>query len=81
MYEFKMKGTCATKLRFDIIDRKISGLSFDRGCNGNLKAIALLVEGMEASKVADLLRKNTCEGRMTSCAAQLAQAIDSVTSG
>jgi uncharacterized protein (TIGR03905 family) len=77
MHEYRMKGTCATRLRFDIVDGKIHGLAFDNGCNGNLKAIALLVEGMEAEKVAALLRDNLCAGRKTSCAGQLSQAVDS----
>ncbi|MBQ9002541.1 MAG: TSCPD domain-containing protein, partial [Eggerthellaceae bacterium] len=44
-------------------------------CNGNLKAIAKLVEGQPADKVADLLEGNTCGARPTSCADQLAKAL------
>ncbi len=76
MVDYRMRGTCATRLRFDIVDGKVSGLSFENGCNGNLKAVARLVEGMDADRVAALLRGNTCGGRATSCADQLARAID-----
>jgi uncharacterized protein (TIGR03905 family) len=43
---------------------------------GNLRAIAKLVEGKEAKMVADILRGNDCGGKGTSCADQLAKAID-----
>mgnify|MGYP002860999903 CR=1 FL=1 len=41
------------------------------------KAIAKLLEGADAKRTADILRGNQCGGRGTSCADQLAQAIDS----
>ena len=43
---------------------------------GNLQAISKLVEGKKAEKVADILRGNDCRGKGTSCADQLAKAID-----
>ena len=45
------------------------------GCNGNLKAIAKLVEGKPAEEVIRILEGNTCGPRPTSCADQLAKAI------
>jgi uncharacterized protein (TIGR03905 family) len=73
-----MRGTCAGKLKFDIRDGKLRDLSFVAGCDGNLKAIARLTDGMDAAAVAEMLRGNTCGRRKTSCADQLARAIDSV---
>ncbi|MBP5702017.1 MAG: TIGR03905 family TSCPD domain-containing protein [Lachnospiraceae bacterium] len=74
---FTPSGVCSRQIDFDIDDGKIRNLAFVGGCNGNLKAIGRLVEGKNASEVADILRGNLCQTRGTSCADQLAKAIDS----
>ena len=74
-YTYKTKGTCSTKIEFDLKDGIVSGVRFTNGCNGNLKAISKLVEGMEAEKVIELLNGNTCGMKPTSCADQLAKAL------
>ena len=73
---FATRGTCARSIDFDIEDGKLHNVSFQGGCNGNLKAIGKLVEGADAAEIAALLRGNTCGPRPTSCGDQLAQAID-----
>ena len=73
---FMTRGTCARSIDFDIEDGKLHNVSFQGGCNGNLKAIGKLVEGADAAEIAALLRGNTCGPRPTSCGDQLAQAID-----
>ncbi|MBQ1894406.1 MAG: TIGR03905 family TSCPD domain-containing protein [Clostridiales bacterium] len=74
---FTPQGVCSRKIDFDIDDdNKIHNLTFIGGCNGNLKAIGRLVEGQDATAMADLLRGNDCAGRGTSCADQFALAID-----
>lgn len=74
---FSPKGVCAMKIDFDIdSDNKMHNLSFIGGCNGNLKAIGKLVEGKDAAEIADILRGNQCGMKGTSCADQLAKAID-----
>lgn len=74
-HTFIPKGVCPDKLEFELVNGNIYNLAFTAGCEGNLKAIAKLVEGMEASKVVDLLSGNTCGYKNTSCADQLARAI------
>ena len=74
-YEFITSGTCARKINFTIENGIVTGVSFMGGCNGNLKAIAKLVEGMEAKKVVELLEGNICGMKNTSCADQLAKAL------
>lgn len=74
-FEYKTKGVCASKVEFSLEDGIIHGVKFQGGCNGNLKAIGKLIEGMEASKVIELLEGNTCGFRNTSCADQLARAL------
>ena len=75
-YVYNTKGTCSTQITFDLTDGIVSNVSFVRGCNGNLKAIGKLVEGMEAEKLISLLKGNTCGFRSTSCADQLATAVE-----
>ena len=75
-YQYTTRGTCASAIRFEIEDDKLHNIAFDGGCNGNLKAIGLLLEGADAREAANTLRGNTCGPRPTSCADQLAKAID-----
>lgn len=73
---FSPRGVCSIQIDFDIEDGKIYNVQYVGGCNGNLKAIGRLVEGRDAKEVADILRGNTCGMKGTSCADQLARAID-----
>lgn len=75
---FMPKGVCATQITFEIEDGKIYNLRFLGGCDGNLKAIGKLLEGQDAKKAASILKGNDCRGRGTSCADQLAIAIEGV---
>jgi len=76
MYTYKTKGTCSSKIDFDLKDGKVYSVSFEDGCNGNLKALGVLVEGMEAAAVVQKLKGLQCGRRETSCADQLAKAIE-----
>ena len=73
---FNPKGVCSIQIDFDIEDGKLYNVKYIGGCNGNLKASGRLVEGKDAKEVADILRGNTCGMKGTSCADQLAKAID-----
>ena len=75
-YSYKTKGTCAAMINFEINDGILTNVSFTGGCNGNLKAISKLVEGKKAEEIAELLKGNTCGMKNTSCADQLACAIE-----
>ena len=75
-YDYATRGTCARFIGFEIEDGKLHNIAFQGGCNGNLKAISKLLEGADARETADKLRGNTCGPRPTSCADQLAHAID-----
>ncbi len=72
---FKTRGTCAIEIRFTRDGDKIRNIRFTGGCNGNLKAIAKLCEGMTAEDIAAKLLGNTCGSKPTSCADQLAKAV------
>ena len=75
-HSYKTTGTCSSRIDFELEDGKIHRLSFVNGCNGNLKAIGILAEGMDAAEVARKLKGVECGGRGTSCADQLARAIE-----
>jgi uncharacterized protein (TIGR03905 family) len=76
MYEYKTAGTCSTKINFSIEDGKLYSIKFEGGCNGNLKAISALLEGMDASFAVKRLKGLRCDNRGTSCADQLVRAIE-----
>ncbi|MCR5303210.1 MAG: TIGR03905 family TSCPD domain-containing protein [Lachnospiraceae bacterium] len=73
---FRPRGVCSRKIEFDLEDGKLHNVVYEGGCNGNLKAVGKLLEGRSAKDAADILRGNDCNGRGTSCADQLAKAID-----
>ena len=75
--DFTPNGVCSRYIIFDLDDdNKIHGLNFIGGCPGNLKAISKLLEGADAANTAKILRGNLCGNRGTSCADQLAIAIE-----
>ena len=76
MHEYKTKGTCSSKINFEVTDGKVHSVSFSDGCDGNLKALSILVEGMEAAEVIKKLKGLSCGRRKTSCSDQLAKAIE-----
>lgn len=75
-YSYKTRGTCASEINFELEDGIIHNVSFRGGCNGNLKAISKIVEGMEAKKVSEIFRGNTCGFKNTSCADQFSKALE-----
>ena len=73
---YKTKGTCSRSITFDKDENgRITNISFEGGCNGNLKAISKLCEGMTAQEIEAKLKGNTCGFKSTSCADQLALAV------
>ena len=56
---YKPSGTCAKSINFTIDDdNKIRDLKFLGGCNGNLKAMGILLEGADAKESANKLSGN-----------------------
>ena len=55
-YDYITENVCANMISFDIEDGdKIKNIRFMGGCNGNLKAIAKLVDGWPADKINAIL--------------------------
>ena len=76
MYEYTPEGTCSTKIQFDIRDDRVRNISFKDGCDGNLKALAILAEGMDIKELIAKFKGLTCDERPTSCPDQLARALE-----
>jgi uncharacterized protein (TIGR03905 family) len=81
MYEYKTKGTCSTAIHFDVRDGKVYAVSFDDGCDGNLKSLSILAEGMRTEELIRKLKGVTCGKRKTSCGDQFAQALEECQAG
>ena len=72
---YKTRGTCSQLIEVELDGTTVKHVKFTGGCNGNLKGISKLVEGMDAAKVIELLEGTDCNGRGTSCPDQLAKAL------
>jgi uncharacterized protein (TIGR03905 family) len=81
-YSFNTSGVCTKMITFSIDDdKKIHDIKFYGGCPGNLLAIGKLLEGTDATRVVETLKGNDCGGRGTSCADQLAIAVEQALAG
>lgn len=78
MYSYKPEGVCSKQINFDIVDDKITNVSFVGGCNGNLQGISRLVEGMKIEDAVKKLKGISCNGKGTSCPDQFARAVNSI---
>ena len=74
-FEYKTKGTCSQRILFEIEENKLKNVQFLGGCNGNLKGICSLVEGMDVDEVIARVDGIHCGMKATSCPDQLAQAL------
>ncbi|MCI5668275.1 MAG: TIGR03905 family TSCPD domain-containing protein [Oscillospiraceae bacterium] len=74
-YEYYPRGVCSRKMIFDIENGVIMSMEVIGGCNGNLKGISSLVNGMKLQDVISRLEGITCGSKPTSCPAQIAEAL------
>lgn len=76
IFDYTTQGTCSRSIHIELNDdNTINNVSFYGGCNGNLKGIGKLIEGMPADKVVEKLEGVTCGFKNTSSPDQLAQAL------
>lgn len=75
-YVYHTRNTCSTSIEFDLADSIVTNIVFQRGCDGNLKAISKLVDGCKAQDIIAKLKGNTCGMRTSSCADQLSIALE-----
>jgi len=74
-YDYKTKDTCSQLISLDIEGDVVRNVQFMGGCNGNLKAIPILVDGWTVDQIENKLSGILCGRRPTSCADQLAKAV------
>lgn len=74
-YDYRTSNTCSQLISLDLDGDRVHNISFMGGCNGNLKAIPILVEGWTVDEIESKLTGIECGMRKTSCGDQLAKAV------
>lgn len=74
-YTYYTKGVCSSKIEVELDGNIIKKVQFTGGCNGNLKAISKIVEGMTVEHIKDKFTGIKCGQKTTSCSDQLARAV------
>lgn len=69
-------GVCTKEIDFVVEDGNIEYVNFVGGCEGNLKAIASMIEGMHVDFILDRFSGITCGEKSTSCMDQLCHALE-----
>ena len=73
--QYQPKGVCAKMMQFKIKDNIIHDVEFLGGCNGNLRGISILVQGMHIDEIIPKLSGLPCGSRPTSCPDQLTRGL------
>lgn len=75
-YKFIPSGVCTRGITIEINENDIiESVDFIGGCNGNLKGLSSLAEGMKVDDVIEKLQNITCGFKSTSCPDQFALAL------
>ncbi len=68
-------GICPIQITFDLDGDIVKNVAFSGGCDGNLKAISRIVEGMTVEKIEEYFKGIRCGYKLSSCTDQLARAV------
>ena len=79
--DYRPKWVCSQQIHFDIVDNKVTNVSFRGGCSGNLQGISRLIEGMDVNEAISRIEGIKCGFKATSCPDQLAQALKEAVAG
>ena len=74
-HTYTTKGTCSRQISFDLDGNIVRNVEFIGGCNGNLKAVSALVEGLSVEQIEERVKGIKCGFKTTSCSDQLAIAV------
>ncbi len=75
-YTFQPEGVCSSRIDLDIDgEGRVHNIAYTGGCNGNLKALSALAEGLPVAEVIRRLDGITCGPKGTSCSDQLARGL------
>lgn len=77
-YSYRTSGTCSQAIEIELDGDVIKSVSFYGGCDGNLKGVSRLVEGMNAQEAISRLQGIRCGMKPTSCPDQLARALSAI---
>lgn len=80
-YSYKTNGTCSRQIDFEVENGIVTEVSFMGGCNGNLKGISALVNGMKVEDVIKRLSGIRCGFKNSSCPDQFAKALSQIKNG
>lgn len=72
---YKTHGICSRQINIEVEDGVVKSVEFIGGCNGNTQGVARLATGMKVEDVIEKLKNIDCNGKGTSCPAQLAEAL------
>lgn len=73
-FRYPNHGTCSRETLITLNeDHTIESIQVMGGCNGNLKGISSLLQGMKAEDAIARMEGTTCGPRSTSCPDQIAQ--------
>lgn len=70
------QGVCPREINFELEGEIIKNLSFLGGCDGNLKALSLIVKGKTVEEISRLFKGQTCGKKVSSCMDQLVVALE-----
>ena len=73
-FTYRTKGTCSSQIELELDGNVVHNVKFTGGCDGNLKAIPKLVEGMTVEEIESRISGIHCGFENTSCGDQLAKA-------
>lgn len=72
---YKPSGICCKQIDLDVENGVLKEVNFTGGCQGNLKALKILIEGMDINVIIEKLENITCGDKGTSCSMQLCNAL------
>lgn len=75
---YKPKNVCSVLFEIYYQNDIITNLKVTGGCNGNLKAISVLLSGMRIQDAINKLEGIKCGYKNTSCPDQIAQALKTI---
>lgn len=74
-YDYLTQNTCSNVISLDLDGNVVHNIAFMGGCNGNLKALSMLLEGWTVEEIEEKLSGILCGKRPTSCSDQLVKAV------
>lgn len=72
---YRPRGVCSQAMEIDVEDGIVLAFRSTGGCNGNLKGIGRLIQGMKIEDVIGRLEGTTCGPKSTSCPDQITRAL------